>query len=316
MIRVEHLKKYFPLPHSLFSKKREFVKAVNDVSFTIQKQETLGLVGESGSGKTTVGRTLLKLIEPTGGAVYFNNINLFNLSEKEWKPYRKKLQIIFQDPYSSLNPRMTVSDIISEGMIIHKKHTKKERKERVKELLNLVGLAQSYADRYPHEFSGGQKQRIGIARAISLNPEFIVCDEAVSALDVSIQAQIINLLMDLQDKFHLSYLFISHDLSVVRHISTNIAVMYAGEILEYAPTDTLFHNPLHPYTQKLLSAIPSIHRKRTQKISADTSIIEKHTQGCPFYSRCPVKKPVCAEMNPKMQEIESKHFVKCFAVKN
>lgn len=314
MLKVKNLKKYFPLTKSLFGKTTHFVKAVDDVSFDIGVQDTLGLVGESGSGKTTVGRTLLKLIEPTAGSVFFNDVNLFKLNDSQWKSYRKKLQIIFQDPYSSLNPRMTVGDIISEGMIIHKVFNKTKRLERTKELLNIVGLPQSYITRYPHEFSGGQRQRIGIARAISLNPDFIVCDEAVSALDVSIQAQIINLLMDLQEKFNLSYLFISHDLSVVKHISSNIAVMYAGEIVEQAKTDDLFTEPLHPYTQKLLSAIPSIYEKKRKRIVEDEDIINNNTKGCPFFDRCPKRTSLCKESKPEFKTINDNHKVKCFNI--
>ena len=314
MLKVKNLKKYFPLTKSLFGKTTHFVKAVDDVSFDIGVQDTLGLVGESGSGKTTVGRTLLKLIEPTAGSVFFNDVNLFKLNDSQWKSYRKKLQIIFQDPYSSLNPRMTVGDIISEGMIIHKVFNKTKRLERTKELLNIVGLPQSYITRYPHEFSGGQRQRIGIARAISLNPDFIVCDEAVSALDVSIQAQIINLLMDLQEKFNLSYLFISHDLSVVKHISSNIAVMYAGEIVEQAKTDDLFTEPLHPYTQKLLSAIPSIYEKKRKRIVEDEDIMNNNTKGCPFFDRCPKRTSLCKESKPEFKTINDNHKVKCFNI--
>lgn len=314
MLKVKNLKKYFSLSKSLFGKTTHFVKAVDDVSFDIGVQDTLGLVGESGSGKTTVGRTLLKLIEPTAGSVFFNDVNLFELKDSQWKPYRKKLQIIFQDPYSSLNPRMTVGDIISEGMIIHKVFNKTKRLERTKELLNIVGLPQSYITRYPHEFSGGQRQRIGIARAISLNPDFIVCDEAVSALDVSIQAQIINLLMDLQEKFNLSYLFISHDLSVVKHISSHIAVMYAGEIVEQGKTDDIFTEPLHPYTQKLLSAIPSIYGKKRKRIIENEEIINETTDGCPFYDRCPKRTSLCKESKPKFQTINDNHKVKCFNI--
>lgn len=314
MLKVKNLKKYFSLSKSLFGKTTHFVKAVDDVSFDIGVQDTLGLVGESGSGKTTVGRTLLKLIEPTAGSVFFNDVNLFELKDSQWKSYRKKLQIIFQDPYSSLNPRMTVGDIISEGMIIHRVFNKTKRLERTKELLNIVGLPQSYITRYPHEFSGGQRQRIGIARAISLNPDFIVCDEAVSALDVSIQAQIINLLMDLQEKFNLSYLFISHDLSVVKHISSHIAVMYAGEIVEQGKTDDIFTEPLHPYTQKLLSAIPSIYGKKRKRIIENEEIINETTDGCPFYDRCPKRTSLCKESKPKFQTINDNHKVKCFNI--
>lgn len=314
MLKVKNLKKYFSLSKSLFGKTTHFVKAVDDVSFDIGVQDTLGLVGESGSGKTTVGRTLLKLIEPTAGSVFFNDVNLFELKDSQWKSYRKKLQIIFQDPYSSLNPRMTVGDIISEGMIIHRVFNKTKRLERTKELLNIVGLPQSYITRYPHEFSGGQRQRIGIARAISLNPDFIVCDEAVSALDVSIQAQIINLLMDLQEKFNLSYLFISHDLSVVKHISSHIAVMYAGEIVEQGKTDDIFTEPLHPYTQKLLSAIPSIYGKKRKRIIENEEIINPTSDGCPFYDRCPKRTSLCKESKPKFQTINDNHKVKCFNI--
>ncbi|MCB1196401.1 ABC transporter ATP-binding protein [bacterium] len=256
VLEVKNLKKYFPIKKGLFSRTTGYIRAVDDISFTINAKETLGLVGESGCGKTTAGRTILRLIEPTAGKVIFNNHDISTLSSKSLKPLRKNMQIIFQDPYASLNPRMTVGSIIAEGLLIHRIGTRKERLDRARELLGLVGLSPDYHSRYPHEFSGGQRQRIGIARAIALNPKFIVCDEAVSALDVSVQAQIINLLQNLKEQFHLSFLFISHDLSVVRHMSDRIAVMYFGKIVEYGQTEDIFLNPLHPYTKALLSAIP------------------------------------------------------------
>jgi len=256
LVRVNGLKKYFPIQKGLLGRTVGQVKAVDDVSFDIFPGETLGMVGESGCGKTTIGRTLLRLVEPTSGSALFKGRDLFQLSPSELRAERRNMQIVFQDPYSSLNPRMTIESIVGEAMRIHGVATAATVREEVMGLLEKVGLQRSYVSRYPHEFSGGQRQRIGIARAISLKPEFIVCDEAVSALDVSVQAQVINLLLDLQDEFKLSYLFIAHDLSVVRHISNRIAVMYLGQLVELAETDELFKHPAHPYTQALLSAIP------------------------------------------------------------
>src|ERR1051326_1260776 len=256
LIKVEGLKKHFPVKKGVFSRVVGQVRAVDGVSFEVKKQETLGLVGESGCGKTTVGRTLLRLLEPTAGKVTFDGVDFFGLDKSSLRQIRRRMQIIFQDPYSSLNPRMTVEQIVGEGMAIHGMANGSERRDRVVAMLKRVGLQAEHLTRYPHEFSGGQRQRIGIARALILNPDFVVCDEAVSALDVSVQAQVINLLEELQAEMHLSYLFIAHDLNVVRHISDHVAVMYLGKIVEYATTEELFRNPLHPYTQALLSAIP------------------------------------------------------------
>jgi ABC-type oligopeptide transport system ATPase subunit len=258
LIHVQNLKKYFPIKTGVFSRVAGHVRAVDDVSFFINRQETVGLVGESGCGKTTVGRTILRLIEPTAGEAFIGSVNIFGCARGELRSLRQNMQIIFQDPYSSLNPRMTVEQIVGEGLTIHKLADAGNRRDRVAEMLRKVGLQPEHMTRYPHEFSGGQRQRIGIARALILNPEFVVCDEAVSALDVSIQAQIINLLEELQQEMRLSYLFVSHDLGVVEHISDRVLVMYFGKIVESAPTEEIFNNPVHPYTQALLSAVPQI----------------------------------------------------------
>lgn len=313
MIKVKELRKHYPLPASLFAKERPFVRAVDGVSFEIKRGRTLGLVGESGSGKTTVGRVMLNLISPTSGEVLVDERNIFEMSPAELDASRRKLQIIFQDPYASLNPRMTVEDIVSEGMVVHGMHKSTERREKVMELLRTVGLSEGHIDRYPHEFSGGQRQRIGIARAISLNPEFVVCDEPVSALDVSIQAQIVNLLMDLQEKRDMAYLFISHDLAVVKQISHEVAVMFAGKIVEQAMTSELFSRPLHPYTQGLLAAVPSIKGKgdRTVMPKVTFETAESGT-GCPYVSRCPQRKSCCEKTAPAESEPFPGHKVRCF----
>jgi oligopeptide transport system ATP-binding protein len=299
---------------SVFGPRTGWVRAVDDVSFTVEKAETFSLVGESGSGKTTVGRVMLNLIPPTAGETLLDGVNIYDISARSMNDSRKRLQIIFQDPYASLNPRMTVEQIISEGMLLHGMENRRERREHSRELLRTVGLRDEHINRYPHEFSGGQRQRIGIARAISLNPEFIVCDEPVSALDVSIQAQIINLLMDLQEQFGISYLFISHDLSVVKHISKRIGVMYSGRIVESADKNELFTNPLHPYTQELLSAIPSLDitrpAKRHRQIESGTA-----KKGCAYCDRCPCRMVECAEQEPTLVKISDSHLVSCFAVK-
>ncbi len=317
LVNVKSLKKYFPIRKGLFSRIRGYVKAVDNVSFTIHKKKTLGLVGESGCGKTTVGRTILRLLEPTCGDVIFDKKPVFQLKGRELKSLRRQMQIIFQDPFSSLNPRMTVGSIITEGLLIHGVGDKKSRREKARQLLKAVGLSPDYYNRYPHEFSGGQRQRIGIARAIALHPQFIVCDEAVSALDVSVQAQIVNLLEDLQNEFALSYLFIAHDLSVVRHISDYVAVMYLGRIIEYAPCEEIFSNPLHPYTESLLSAIPVPDPNTGRKkiiLSGNVPSPIDPPSGCYFHTRCPRAVDECKEVYPDFEEKSKGHFCACMRV--
>jgi oligopeptide transport system ATP-binding protein len=320
LLDVKALRKHFPVRRGLFSSVVGHVKAVNDVSFQVGEAETLGLVGESGCGKTTVGRTLLRLIEPTSGAVLFNGQDISGLSSDQLRPFRRQMQIIFQDPYSSLNPRMTVEQIVAEGPLIHEPGTTSaQRRELVMDLLRRVGLPPESADRYPHEFSGGQRQRIGIARALAVNPRFIVCDEPVSALDVSVQAQIINLLMDLQAERKLSYLFIAHDLSVVEHISRRVAVMYLGHIVEYAETKDLFSDPRHPYTRALLSAVPKRSPdevKERQILGGEPPSPISPPPGCPFAPRCPLAKPECSQKLPELEAMGAPgHLVRCPLVK-
>ncbi len=318
LVQVHGLKKHFPVKKGVFSRVVAQVRAVDGVSFAVNKQETLGLVGESGCGKTTVGRTLLRLLEPTGGKVTFGGESVFDLDKTALRQMRRRMQIIFQDPYASLNPRMTVEQIVGEGMAIHGMANGGERRDRVVAMLKRVGLQPEHLTRYPHEFSGGQRQRIGIARALILNPEFVVCDEAVSALDVSIQAQIINLLEELQAEMKLSYLFIAHDLNVVRHISDHVAVMYLGKIVEYAATEELFNSPLHPYTQALLSAIPvpdpQTKRKRIILPGNVPSPINPPS-GCPFHPRCPVAEERCKTEVPEWREVKPGHWVACHLAK-
>ncbi len=314
LVRVRDLKKYFPIKKGIFSRHVGDVKAVDGVNFDVYPNETLGLVGESGCGKTTTGRTILKLLEPTGGKVYFRDDSVYDLPAEQLRELRRKMQIIFQDPYSSLNPRMTVESIIGEALEFHGIAQGDDRRQIVEDLLERVGLQPSYITRYPHEFSGGQRQRIGIARALALNPDFIVCDEAVSALDVSVQAQVINLLQDLQEEFNLSFLFIAHDLSVVKHISDRIAVMYLGQIAELAETDALFDNPLHPYTQALLSAIPVPDPKRRNTrvvLKGDVPSPINPPSGCRFHTRCPARFGPCDSVSPRSIEAEPGHFVRC-----
>lgn len=318
LIRVLNLKKYFPVKSGIFSKIVGWVKAVDDISFTIKKGETLGLVGESGCGKTTLGRTILLLTKPTSGKIFFENIDLTNLNGKEIRNLRRQMQIIFQDPFASLNPRMTIGDILGEPFKIHRLLKGKQLKEKIEELMRIVGLDPRHIKRYPHEFSGGQRQRIGIARAIALNPKFIVADEPVSALDVSIQSQIINLLEELQDKFNLTYLFIAHDLNVVHHISNRIAVMYLGKIIELASSEELFNNPLHPYTKALLSAIPKSHPKEKVKkilLKGEVPSPINPPKGCNFHPRCfyPIKE-ICKNEPPKLLDKGNNHFVSCHLV--
>jgi oligopeptide transport system ATP-binding protein len=316
LLEVEHLKKYFPIRKGIFSRVVGQVKAVDDVSFAIRLGETLGLVGESGCGKTTTGRAILRLIEPSEGKVRFEGTDLLGLQGNALRKMRRKMQIIFQDPYSSLNPRMTVGSIVGEGLAIHKLAKGKERQERVAALLHEVGLDPQYINRYPHEFSGGQRQRIGIARALALAPSFIVCDEPVSALDVSIQAQIVNLLVRLKEEHHLAYLFISHDLSVVEYISDRVAVMYLGEIVELASNADLYRNPLHPYTKALMSAIPVPDPQQKRKriiLPGDVPSPANPPPGCRFHPRCPVAVARCKTATPSLKSYDG-HFAACHLV--
>ena len=314
LVSVRNLKKYFPIHKGILGRKVGDVKAVDDVSFDVYPNETLGLVGESGCGKTTTGRSLLRLLEPTSGEVIYQGENILDHDELKMRQTRRNLQIIFQDPYSSLNPRMTIENIIGEAIEFHGIASGNARRQMVADLLVRVGLQPSYLTRYPHEFSGGQRQRIGIARALALNPDFIVCDEAVSALDVSVQAQVINLLQDLQEEFNLSYLFIAHDLSVVRHISDRIAVMYLGQIAELASKVSLFESPKHPYTQALLSAIPQpIPKRKHQRVilKGDVPSPINPPSGCRFHTRCPACYAPCPKIEPRTIEVDDGHFVKC-----
>ena len=320
LLEVKDLKMYFPVTAGfLVQKKVADVRAVDDVSFEVKHGETLGLVGESGCGKSTTGRAILQLHRPTEGSVLFDGDDLTLLSGNDLRAYRRRMQMIFQDPYSSLNPRMSVGSIVAEPMVIHGLYKGAERKERVEYILNAVGLNPYFAGRYPHEFSGGQRQRIGIARALAVEPEFLVCDEAVSALDVSIQAQIINLLEDLQQEFDLTYLFIAHDLAVVRHISDRVAVMYLGKLMEVAESLELYQNPLHPYTKALLSAVPitdpEIERARERVIlTGDVPSPLHPPPGCVFNTRCPIVIDECRERIPEWREVETDHWVACHRV--
>jgi oligopeptide transport system ATP-binding protein len=314
LIEVKGLKKYFPAGGGLLGAGGDTVKAVDDVSFNIRRGETFGLVGESGCGKSTTGRCILRLIEPTAGEVRFEGRDLRALDAGHLRHLRREMQIIFQDPYASLNPRMQVGQIIAEPLVIHRVGAGRERRERVAELLERVGLKPEHAARYPHEFSGGQRQRIGIARALALNPKFIVCDEPVSALDVSVQAQIVNLLQDLQEQLGLTYLFISHGLSVVEHISTRVGIMYLGKLVEVAPSEAIFRNPLHPYTRALLSAIPVPDpdaRRERLSLEGEIPTAIKPPSGCRFRTRCPIAEPECAEDDVQLVEVEDEHFVAC-----
>lgn len=314
LVQVKDLKKYFKVGRN------QILKAVDGVSFDIYKGETLGLVGESGCGKTTCGKTVMGLYDATEGDVLFNGVDIHKLGKKEKKEFTKCAQIIFQDPYSSLNPRMTVGDIIGEGIDIHKIYSGEQRQEKIYELLTTVGLNKEHASRFPHEFSGGQRQRIGIARALAIEPDFIVCDEPISALDVSIQAQVVNLLIELQRKKNLTYLFIAHDLSMVKHISDRVGVMYLGSLVEFTTSDMLYDNPMHPYTKALLSAIPipdPNSEKQKQRIPIEGEIPSpiNPKPGCKFASRCKEVKDICKQEMPKLVEVSKEHFVACHLFK-
>jgi len=320
ILRVEHLKKYFPIRRGVFRQVVGAVKAVDDISFNVYKGETLGLVGESGCGKTTTGRTIIRLYEPTSGHVIFQGEDLAQVSGRRLRQIRRKIQMIFQDPYASLNPRLNVMNIVSEPLEIYNVANGKEKKERVAELLHMVGLNPALMNRYPHEFSGGQRQRIGLARSLALNPDLIICDEPISALDVSIQAQVINLLEELQEKLGLTYMFIAHDLSMVRHISRRVAVMYLGKIMEVTDRESLYEKPLHPYTKALLSAIPVpdpiIEEKRQRIIlEGDLPSPANPPVGCNFNTRCPFAFDTCFHIDPEFLEVESGHFVACHLIK-
>ena len=317
LVRVENLRKYFSVRGGMLQGKKTLVKAVDDISFHIKKGETLGLVGESGCGKTTTGRVILRLTEPTTGAVFFENINLMGLNNREMKETRRDMQIIFQNPFASLNPRMTVGVTIKESLRINKIGDAKDHDGIVVEMMEKVGLRDFHASRYPHEFSGGQLQRIGIARALVVQPKFLVCDEPVSALDVSVQSQVLNILNDLQEEFGLTYLFIAHNLAVVEHISDRVAVMYLGKIVEVAPEDELYRNPLHPYTQALLSAIPipdpSLKRQRIL-LKGDVPSAQNIPSGCRFHQRCSIAVEQCKVESPPLVEKAYKHKVACWLV--
>ena len=317
LLKVDNLVKHFPIMRGIFQKQVGAVRAVDDVSFYINRGETLGLVGESGCGKSTTGRAVLQLYRPTSGEVHFEGKELTTMKGEELRSMRRKMQMIFQDPYASLNPRMTVGEIIGEPLLVHGVATQAEVEDRVKQLLELVRLNPSFSRRYPHEFSGGQRQRIGIARSLALQPSLIVCDEPISALDVSIQAQVVNLLEELQEQFNLTYLFIAHDLSMVRHISDRVAVMYLGVIVEMTTRAELYSKPLHPYAQALLSAVPvpdpraELTRKRII-LEGDVPSPANPPSGCRFRTRCPIAEEVCAEKRPEFREIKPGHFVACF----
>jgi oligopeptide/dipeptide ABC transporter ATP-binding protein len=319
LVEVKNLVKYFPVRAGLLQRVVNQVKAVDDVSFFVRKGETLGMVGESGCGKTTVGRTMLRLIEPTGGSVQFEGKDVFSLKPRDLKVVRRDMQIIFQDPYASLDPRVPIGESVMEGLHIHNIGTRKERVEIMMETLKRVGLEDYHARRYPHEFSGGQRQRIGIARALALRPRFIICDEPVSALDVSIQSQVLNILKDLQAEFGLTYLFIAHNLSVVEHVSDRVAVMYLGKMVELTTREELFRQPLHPYTMALMSAIPvpnpRLRRQRTI-LKGDVPSPLNPPKGCRFHPRCPVAMEICSQEEPAFKELLPDHWVACWVAEN
>jgi oligopeptide transport system ATP-binding protein len=317
LLRVENLVKHFPITQGIiFQRRIGEVRAVDDISFDIHKGETLGLVGESGCGKSTTGRTIIQLYRPTSGHVYYQDVDLVTLKGSAMRHMRRKMQMIFQDPYASLNPRMTVGEIVGEPLVIHGVAHGRDMQDRVSKLLEQVGLNPAFANRYPHEFSGGQRQRIGVARSLALQPELIICDEPISALDVSIQAQVVNLLEDLQNEFGLTYLFIAHDLSMVRHISDRVAVMYLGMLCELATRDEVYDNPLHPYTQALLSAVPIPDPLAEEKrhriiLEGDVPSPVHPPSGCHFRTRCPIAQAICAEVTPEWRELRPGHFVAC-----
>lgn len=318
LLEIQDLQKFFTVKNSIFKDRKKVLKAVDGISFEIKKGETFGLVGESGCGKSTTGRSIVRLYEPNGGKVIFDGQDITHLSEKEMLPYRKRIQMIFQDPYASLNTRMTVADIIGEGLDIHTDYKGQARQERIFELLRRVGLKKEHASRYPHEFSGGQRQRIGIARSLAIEPDLIICDEPISALDVSIQAQVVNMLEDLQEELGLTYLFIAHDLSMVKHISDRIGVMYLGHMMEITTSEELYEHPYHPYTKALLSSIP-IPDPRANKdqriiLEGDVKSPINPTEGCRFSSRCRYCKELCNEKTPELREVKEGHFVACHYV--
>ena len=320
LLELEGLTKYFYKPMGLLGRRKQVVQSVDHVSFHILRHETFGLVGESGCGKSTLGRTITRLYEPTEGKILYDGTDISHLTGPQLLPYRKRIQMIFQDPYASLDSRMTVMDIIREALDLHSELTTKEqRSQRVYELLDHVGLMREHANRYPHEFSGGQRQRVGIARALAVNPEFIVCDEPISALDVSIQAQVVNMLEDLQREFGLTYLFIAHDLSMVRHISRKVGVMYLGSLVEFAETEELYTHTLHPYTQALMSAVPELDpaiskTKKVQMLKGDIPSPINTPPGCKFASRCPHATARCAEERPEFREVSPGHFAACHLI--
>ena len=318
LVEVQHLVKYFPVRAGLMQRVVNWVKAVDDVSFTVKKGETLGMVGESGCGKTTIGRSMLRLVEPTSGSVHYDGKDVLKLRGGELKDVRRHMQIIFQDPYASLDPRVPIGESVMEGLHIHNIGTRQERYDLMIDTLKKVGLEDYHARRYPHEFSGGQRQRIGIARALALRPNFIICDEPVSALDVSIQSQVLNILKDLQKEFGLTYLFIAHNLSVVEHISDRVAVMYLGKMVELAGREDLYREPLHPYTKALMTAIPipnpRLKRKR-EVLKGDVPSPLNPPKGCRFHPRCPIAEKICSEQEPEFREAAPLHWVACWMVK-
>jgi oligopeptide/dipeptide ABC transporter ATP-binding protein len=321
ILKVENLTKHYPIRGGVFGGITGWVKAVDDVSFSVRKGETLSIVGESGCGKSTTGMCLSRLLDPTSGEIYLNSENIFEANKSQIKKYRRSVQIIFQDPYSSLNPKLTIKKIISEPLIINDYGSKLQIENRVTSLLEMVGLGSHHLDRYPHEFSGGQRQRIGIARALSLNPELIICDEPVSALDVSIQSQLLNLLQDLQEEFNLTYIFISHDLSVVEHISDRVAVMYLGKIVEMGTREEIFERPKHPYTKALLSSVPIADPKTKMMkkriiLDGDVPSPKNPPPGCSFHTRCPFKRDICVKKSPRAININDEHSVSCHLVEN